>query len=236
MVSKVFNADLLSREEEIEAVRKVKEDNDQRAFISLLPCFRRDLVSWTIKFPHLLPQFETCAMTAVMRACQKYDPSLGLRFYALGKWYLLDEFRILLRQERPMTVNRKDGRAKGLMINATYSVSSEDDDVVDIFDSPDLKDTQLYTDPDTDEANHFKLVGLIEEFMDTLDARDRHIFEQRCYNPEDEDTELRADTLETLGETYGITRERVRQLEARLRQRLIRHLLRNGIDSVSSVY
>ncbi|MBL6945409.1 MAG: RNA polymerase sigma factor RpoH [Rhodospirillales bacterium] len=50
--------------------------------------------------------------------------------------------------------------------------------------------------------------GLLTKALDTLNERDRHIFIER---------RLKEDpvTLETLGKEYGVSRERIRQLEAR---------------------
>jgi len=51
------------------------------------------------------------------------------------------------------------------------------------------------------------------EFAEKLGERDREIFFRRIYAAE-------PDTLEALGTTYGLTRERIRQLEARIIKKL----------------
>jgi RNA polymerase sigma-32 factor len=62
-----------------------------------------------------------------------------------------------------------------------------------------------------------ELHGVFEKtvghFVETLDARDRQILEQRVLAEEPR-------TLADLGEEFGVSRERVRQLEARLVERL----------------
>ncbi|HYQ27619.1 MAG TPA: sigma factor-like helix-turn-helix DNA-binding protein, partial [Polyangiaceae bacterium] len=57
------------------------------------------------------------------------------------------------------------------------------------------------------------------EVLGTLDQRERSIVTRRLMA--DSDTAL---TLEELGREFGISRERVRQLEARLKQKLARQL------------
>lgn len=63
----------------------------------------------------------------------------------------------------------------------------------------------------------------LEAFAHELPARDRQIFEER----------LRAEiprTLQDLADEYGITKERVRQLESRILDKLKTHLQAAGID------
>jgi len=63
----------------------------------------------------------------------------------------------------------------------------------------------------------------IREFGDTLTGKDRVIFDER----------LMADeplTLQEIGDRYGISRERVRQVEERIKKRLKAHLLAESPD------
>ncbi|RIK94754.1 MAG: RNA polymerase subunit sigma-70 [Proteobacteria bacterium] len=63
----------------------------------------------------------------------------------------------------------------------------------------------------------------VEEFAATLDERDRRIVEERILADEPK-------TLQEMGDEFGITRERVRQLEARVVSRLRDYLKRNLVD------
>ncbi len=65
------------------------------------------------------------------------------------------------------------------------------------------------------------------EFRATLEERDQAIFDQRLLTEE-------AVTLRELGERFGVSRERVRQLEADLKKRL-RAFLR-GVEGIASGY
>jgi RNA polymerase sigma-32 factor len=61
----------------------------------------------------------------------------------------------------------------------------------------------------------------VQEFANELDDRERRIVERRILADE-------PDTLQELGEEFGISRERVRQLEARLVEKL-RNYLKNAV-------
>ncbi len=66
-------------------------------------------------------------------------------------------------------------------------------------------------------------LGKAREFADTLDERDRRIMDDRILseNPK---------TLQELGQEFGVSRERVRQLEARLVAQLREYLKENLVD------
>jgi RNA polymerase sigma-32 factor len=63
----------------------------------------------------------------------------------------------------------------------------------------------------------------VREFAKELDDRDRRILEERILSEEPR-------TLQELGEAFGVTRERVRQLEARLVARLSEYLKQHLVD------
>ncbi len=67
-----------------------------------------------------------------------------------------------------------------------------------------------------DRFNH-ELAERLAQFGERLDGKDRVIFEERL-------TAAEPVTLQELGDRYGITRERVRQIEARLLRKLREHL------------
>ena len=60
-------------------------------------------------------------------------------------------------------------------------------------------------------------------FKQTLDERDRRIVDERILAAEPK-------TLQEMGDAFGVTRERVRQLEARVVERLREYLKKNLVD------
>jgi RNA polymerase sigma-32 factor len=69
----------------------------------------------------------------------------------------------------------------------------------------------------------------IHEFGATLDGKERAIFDERLITDEPK-------TLQELGDTFGVSRERVRQIEKRLLQKLKAYLRSELGDSVVDVY
>ncbi len=63
----------------------------------------------------------------------------------------------------------------------------------------------------------------IKSFLETLDARERRIVQERILAEEPK-------TLQELGDVFGLTRERVRQLEAAVVKRLREYLRDNLVD------
>jgi RNA polymerase sigma-32 factor len=63
----------------------------------------------------------------------------------------------------------------------------------------------------------------VMSFAESLDARDRQIVEQRILSEEPR-------TLQEMGDEFGVSRERVRQLEARVVSRLREYLRENLVD------
>jgi RNA polymerase sigma-32 factor len=63
----------------------------------------------------------------------------------------------------------------------------------------------------------------VKTFAESLDARDRQIVEQRILAEEPR-------TLQEMGDEFGVSRERVRQLEARVVSRLREYLRENLVD------
>jgi RNA polymerase sigma-32 factor len=63
----------------------------------------------------------------------------------------------------------------------------------------------------------------VREFAATLEPRDRKLVDERVLADEPK-------TLQELGDELGVTRERVRQLEARIVNRLREYLKENLVD------
>jgi RNA polymerase sigma-32 factor len=75
----------------------------------------------------------------------------------------------------------------------------------------------------SDEEARARFHQKLAEFRETLEGKERDIFDHRLISEEPE-------TLQQIGERYAITRERTRQLEARLIQKLRDFLSQDGSD------
>ena len=87
-----------------------------------------------------------------------------------------------------------------------------------------IASTEVPTDELLGEAESLQMVHeYIEEFAQTLSEKDLFIFRHRMLAEEPL-------TLQEIGDEFGITRERVRQLESRIMGRLKQFLQEHGID------
>jgi RNA polymerase sigma-32 factor len=178
-----------------------------------------------------------------------------IRAYILK--YLLDNIRLVrlgtTRAQRKLffRLNKEKRELERLGIEVEPRLIAErldvtEDDVLDMeqrlgqsdlsFDAPVREDEGSATfgdfiasrAPSTEESvadEELRRVFLekVEEFAATLDERDRRIIEERILSDEPK-------TLQEMGDEFGITRERVRQLEARVVSRLREFLKKNLVD------
>ena len=92
----------------------------------------------------------------------------------------------------------------------------------------DLLRSQVTTEETVADAHYQKVVAeKMREFGKTLAGKDRTIFEKRLLTEEPM-------TLQEIGDMYGISRERVRQIEERLKRRL-REFLLAGMKDIETV-
>ena len=80
-----------------------------------------------------------------------------------------------------------------------------------------------------DEQLHDKLFEKIYEFGASLEGKERAIFENRLLSEEPK-------TLQSLGDEFGVSRERVRQIEKRLVQKIRSHLGESLGQKIIDVY
>jgi RNA polymerase sigma-32 factor len=178
-----------------------------------------------------------------------------IRAYILK--YLLDNIRMVrlgtTRAQRKLffRLNKEKRELERLGIEVEPRMIAErldvsEDDVVDMeqrlgqgdlsFDAPVREDESSATfgdfiaggGPSTEQAvadEELRRVFLekVQEFAATLGERDRRIIEERILAEEPK-------TLQEMGDEFGITRERVRQLEARVVARLREFLKENLVD------
>lgn len=101
------------------------------------------------------------------------------------------------------------------------------------LDAPHREDAEasrldMLASPDVNQEEAFRLAQahrevrrLVREVVETLDEREQYIVEHRLLAEPDERL-----TLEQIGQAYGVSRERVRQLEVEIKKKLQRRLAR----------
>ncbi|HYP76794.1 MAG TPA: sigma-70 family RNA polymerase sigma factor [Polyangiaceae bacterium] len=189
----------------------------------------------------------------LIQAANRFDPERGYRFFTYAKHWVhvyvsrcanrrcaLRSTRLLnkVRRERARAISLvgdgpqvrgiiaarldlSDAEVEALLCAlARREVSFEAIAPEQIASESQLRDDE--TDPEQRlllQAELSERQALVNEVLGTLDQRERSIVTRRLMA--DSDTAL---TLEELGREFGISRERVRQLEARLKQKLARQL------------
>jgi RNA polymerase sigma-32 factor len=111
---------------------------------------------------------------------------------------------------KPDEVVEMEQRMSGRDVSVDTPVGGGDDDSSML----DFLPSEATTEDQVADAHYQKLVAeKMHEFGQTLTGKDRTIFEKRLLteNPE---------TLQEIGERYNVSRERVRQIEERLKKRL----------------
>jgi RNA polymerase sigma-32 factor len=114
--------------------------------------------------------------------------------------------------ERDIIAMNRRMASRDLSLNAPMGGAEGDDGSMEFQDTlvDENQDPETFA-LDGQEADYRR--GLLANAMAQLDERERHIFAERRLSDEPK-------TLEQLGEEYGVSRERIRQLEARAFQKV----------------
>ena len=120
---------------------------------------------------------------------------------------------------KPSEVVEMEQRMSGRDVSVDTPVGPEDEGtMLDFLSSEETPEATVA------DAHYQKVVAeKMREFGETLTGKDRTIFEKRLLTED-------PITLQEIGEMYGISRERVRQIEERLKRRLRDHLLADMKD------
>ena len=137
---------------------------------------------------------------SLIRAVEKFDFGRGFKFSTYASWAIIKNFSRSVPDEMQRRERFVTGQDEVLML------------------SPDAR---------TDEQSILSRQELVAESVHTLlgklDPREREIIRLRAGIDNPQLTRERGMTLEEIGQRFGITKERVRQLHARSMRKL-RHL------------
>ncbi len=129
---------------------------------------------------------------SLMRAVDRFDYTRGFKFSTYATWAVVKNFARSVPEQRQQRERYQTGREEMLEVTATVA-------------------------PDEHEMDQLHAVrGVLERMLASLDEREQTILRRR-FGLEDR-TEQQ--TLEQIGEGLGVSKERVRQLEARAIEKL----------------
>lgn len=142
---------------------------------------------------------------SLMRAVEKFDYSRGFKFSTYASWAIIKNFARSVPEQRQHQERYQTGRDE--MLGEAFGV-------------------------EVDEHVEDYLVGVrhrLENMLESLDDREQEIIRRR-YGL---DTSGDAQTLEQIGKQLGVSKERIRQLEARALGKL-RTDFRGSVDQILS--
>lgn len=236
---------VLSREEETKLAFQAR-DGDKQAASRLVTAHLRFVVKVAVQYSHgsarLLDLIQE-GTVGLIKAVEKFDPERGHRLLTYAVHWIRAYIRLHLEQQQsvvrhPSRVSSgptEEGapsrpRRKSVLRDVSLSQPAHGED-----DGPDMEsllhDDTLPTleDQCIEQEVDLHLKKAIGGALDRLAEREQTILRQR-YLEDDQAT------LQDLGSSLGISRERVRQLEARAMSRVAKSLLRSSSEIVREAY
>jgi RNA polymerase primary sigma factor len=196
--------------------------------------------------------FDDCVqagLMGVMRAADKFDPSFGTKFSTYATWWIrqhvqrsiADTARVVRlpvhvhEDLRPVRAARRVlreslGRVPTLVevsdatdrpVARVEQVLAFDRDVIDLDTAVEITgdDVRWGHRPDVDVEESLDRERLCERALALLTDREAAVLRRRCGY----DTG-REETLEEIGQSFGVTRERIRQIEAKAKRKVVEAL------------
>ena len=262
---------MLTREEEIELGRRLRDHSDQKArdrlvasHIRLVMKMGARMMGYGLPYGDLVAQ----GMIGLLRAVDRFEPEQENRFSTYAMWWIRAEMtdyvlnnwsmvrsattagkktlffklrrtkaRLGITTEGDMSreqteavaeatgtsveevtqMNRRIGMGGDASLNVT-TTSSDGESGNDWIEQLESTDPSPYEEAAESSTRAFQRMH-VEAAMRQLNDRERHIVSARHLGDE-------TSTLEELGQIYGVTRERIRQVEAKALEKIRVHIAR----------
>jgi RNA polymerase sigma factor (sigma-70 family) len=140
---------------------------------------------------------------SLMRAVEKFDYSRGFKFSTYASWAIIKNFARTIPAESTHQDRFVTGHELAFEMATDQRANS----------------TEI-------EANHERMASAIGNILDRLDERERQVIVYRYGLEKNQDPE----TLEEVGQRFGVTKERIRQIESRAISKLRRFATEDRLD------
>ena len=257
---RAMKAELLDAETELKLAYAWRDHRDEQALHRLITAYMRLAISMAAKFKRYGAPMNDLIQEAglgLMKAADKFDPDRGVRFSTYAVWWIkasvqdyvmrnwsmvrtgstssqkslffnLRRVQAQLEREASQRGDRLDRHqlhqliATDYSLNATQSSEDEGREWIDTIEDEGAQTQDLIEDQhDTDQLRRWLLQAL-----HALNDRERFIVRERKLQEEPR-------TLESLGKELGLSKERVRQLEAAAFSKMRKYLEKNSQEVVS---
>jgi RNA polymerase sigma factor (sigma-70 family) len=239
-----MNEPMMTPEEEVAVIEAWQQRKEPKALERLVMSHARLAYAMASRYTNNQDHMEDLAaegIIGIMKAADKYDPTQGTRFCTYCRWWIMtfisaSAAKVATVVDMPSRtyIDAKMGRLGEDGDKAHMAVFGGIDLDAPINDEADLSAIDLLECPrpnpeqaTTKKFNEVLYAEFLVKTMATLKPREREILQRRRLSDFPE-------TLEEIAESMGITRERVRQIEAKAFGKLRRALISAGFP-VSSL-
>ena len=223
-LSEIRKFPLLTPEEEYMLAKRFQEHQDPEAAAKLVTSHLRLVAKIAMGYRgYGLPTSELISEgnIGLMQGVKKFEPDRGFRLATYAMWWIRASIQEYILRSWSLVKMGTTAAQKKLFFNLRRMKSK-----LDAFEDGDgqWQDWLVDTDPLQDEriadaeeqdVRH----GMLLEAMNALNDREKHILQERRLAEDPK-------TLEELSQVYGVSRERVRQIEVRAFDKLQKAMMR----------
>ena len=208
-LQEIGHEEMITIEEEIELAQRIKK-GDHKALEKLTKANLRFVVSVAKQYQNQglsLPDLINEGNLGLIKAAEKFDETRGFKFISYAVWWIRQSIlQAIADQSRIIRLPLNQVNTRHISMDAPF-IGDEESSLLDIIPN--------YDAPSTDKSLvEESLRDEISRVLQVLDEREHKVIEAYF------GINQREMTLEEIGDKYGLTRERVRQIKEKAIRKL----------------